>query len=60
MDYFVTKHMHENTHTCITLKIYTRGLWKRITIILHFFLQTVYAIEKSLAGFNVEPRIGRR
>ena len=23
-----------------------------------FFLQTVYAIEKLLAGFNVQPRIG--
>ena len=26
-------------------------------IIAHF-LQTVYAIEKLLAGFNVQPRIG--
>ena len=32
---------------------YTRGLWKRITIFLHFSCN-----EKLLAGFNVQPRIG--
>ena len=44
----------------ISLKttIYTRGLWKRITIFFALFLQTVYAIEKLLTGFNVQPRIG--
>ena len=38
-------------------KTYTRGLWKRITI-FYIFLATVYAIEKLLAGFNVQPRFG--
>ena len=37
---------------------YTRGLWKRITIFFVLFLQTIYAIEKLLAGCNVQPRIG--
>ena len=39
-------------------KIYTRGLCKRITVLFALFLQTVYAIEKLLAGYNVQPRMG--
>ena len=37
--------------------IYLRTL-KTHHHIFAFFLQTVYAIEKLLAGFNVQPRIG--
>ena len=37
--------------------IYKRTLKKHHHIFL-IFLQTAYAIEKSRAGFNVQPRIG--
>ena len=42
----------------LSLYIRTRGLLKRITIFFALFLQTVYAIEKLLADFKVQPRIG--
>ena len=39
----------------------TKVYWKTLKIhhnIFASFLQTVYVIEKLLAGFNVQPRIG--
>ena len=44
---------------CIFIKIYYRTL-KTHHLIFALVLQTIYAIEELLAGFNVQPRIGMK
>ena len=41
----------------VSLCIFSKGLWKRITIFL-FFSQTVYSIVMLYAGLNVQLKIG--
>ena len=40
------------------LYVYILEDFENASLYFALFLQTVYAIEKLLAGFNVEPRIG--
>ena len=40
------------------LYVYILEDFENASLYFALFLQTVYAIEKLLAGFNVQPRIG--
>ena len=52
---FRTTHVFYNIYYVI--HTYTRVLWKRIAIFLHFSGKSYNATEKLLAGFNVQTRL---
>ena len=56
----VTKdsYLKKLTPFCLTINMYTKGLWKRITIFLHVSCKPYMWLKKVLAGTNVQPRIG--
>ena len=50
----------ENEYEIFILEIISCRTMKTNHHIFALFLQTVYAIENLLAGFNVQPRIGMK